>query len=99
MVGVTAIIMTLVSTLVGVYFARGLSNKDKEHEEWRRAVKDELKGLHEHQVQQDLAAKDLASKTEVAATVDKVFDEIKGLRTDMVTFQTAVLAAIGRDRS
>lgn len=98
-IGLFGIALELVCAFGAVWFSRNLTNKDKDHEKWRADMEARMSKVQDHQVDQDLAAKDLVSRNELNGTVDKVFAEIKGLRQDMAgefkDFQSSVLSALG----
>ena len=97
-----SIAMTLMATLAGVWWQRNLAQKDQDHQKWRNDIEARMSKVQDHQVDQDLASKDLITRNELNTTMDKVFAEFRSLRTDMDSkfkdLQTVVLNALGNER-
>ena len=101
-VSLLSIGMTLLATLGAVWWQHNLSQKDEEHQKWRSDIEARMSKVQDHQVDQDLAAKDLITRAELNATMDRVFAEFRSLRADMdgkfKDLQTAVMNALGEGR-
>ncbi len=83
-------VLGIIGGLLAAWFAWRLQAKDRAHDataldfkEWKKKMEDTVEQIKDHAQKQDLDAKDLVPRSELTATVGKVYDEIKGLRADL----------------